>query len=427
MVELSLSRLLRISVLSVALLAIVAPAGAQFTSLGVPANETLVGEPSCVSWPQTDTSLQCYVRGASGTLWQVRSPDSVVFPSGWKPLGGALTSDPVCVSPSSHEVACFATFVDGALWRTTSLDAGETFTGWWLARGNFVGKPSCVVVRPSVIDCFSIMADGNVHTVGTDGGHFVVGSKIGSGPFSLSVSGSMSILGPICVSTPPPPGRPKSARCFAQRPDGSFWTVDLGPINPPNHGKVWTDIPILRRKLASLDCFSWPSGRIDCFGSNGTNVVHHFANVPVPPPPGRTRASQSGGFFHTEQPAPTHVFPVRCLRSAASAAIDCVVVAWRDETSQTGPRQLQRLRFNEEPRREPENLGGDLRSAPSCVLVAARPDPTTLTIVDAACFALGSNGDLVYRRLDPPADGTIAPINPPEYLVPATPIRPFPR
>jgi indoleacetamide hydrolase len=48
-------------------------------SAGKPGNDTLVGEPSCLSWPETDTSAQCYVRGTSGTLWQVRSQDSVTL------------------------------------------------------------------------------------------------------------------------------------------------------------------------------------------------------------------------------------------------------------------------------------------------------------------------------------------------------------
>src|SRR5262245_42284029 len=123
------SKLIACSVLWAGLLAAAAPAAAQFVSLGAPANEMLAGEPSCLSWPETNTRLQCYVRGASGTLWQVRSPDSVAFPGGWRPLGGALASDPVCVAPSAARLQCFAVFGDKVLWRNTSTDGGETFSG----------------------------------------------------------------------------------------------------------------------------------------------------------------------------------------------------------------------------------------------------------------------------------------------------------
>lgn len=386
---------------------LVAPAAhaqAPFTSLGAPVNETLVGEPSCLTWPATNTWVACFARGASGGIWRIGSMDGVTFESGWRPLGGALFSDPTCVSTTWPHVHCFATFRDQALWRRRSSNGGRDWSDWEQVRDDVRGRPSCFAANATTVDCFGIASDLNVYRIRLSGTTTQV-TPVGVGPgsqggsFALSGSGAVVMPGPECVQRHDANGTGLGVICFARKTNGQLWTTTLATNPAPDPTLQWTQVTSVATFIGEVQCFDHPGGRIDCIASNGNGTsVRHFSNVSFP------SATSSGGLFFESLSTPGHNVPIRCFPAAGRPNLECVVVAWPQQTlPPTPPFELNRFVFDGNTATwSTQNLGGDVRSAVSCVPWAQRPNPVTLQVADTQCFAVGAAGDLVYRRLDPP-------------------------
>jgi hypothetical protein len=383
------------------------PARAQYTSLGTPSNETFVGEPSCLSWPATNTWIQCYVRGASGTLWRINSMDGVTFESGWTPLGGAMFSDPICVSPTWPQVQCFATFRDQALWRRTSGDAGRTWSDWQEVRADIRGRPSCVSPSAAIVDCFGIASDLNVYRIRMSGSSNsvtpvgVASPGGGGGDFAFSLGPAFVspfvMTGPECVLRRDASGATLNTLCFGRKSNGSMWTATLGTNPAGDPVAQWTRVTGLASGEAALQCFDRPGGRVDCFGSSGS-VARHFSNIQLP------GTTASGGFFFEPLSTQGHIAPIRCLPAPGAANIECLIVSWPAQSlPASAPFDLWRFTHDGNTNTwSSQNLGADVRGAPSCLHWAYRPTSATLAVGDIQCFAVGGAGDLVHRRLNPP-------------------------
>jgi hypothetical protein len=152
----------------------------------------------CVTWGADH--IDCFLRRESDKQVFRRSIHGT-FVTGWEALGGALSTDPDCVTTQAERLSCFGRGMDGVLWRN-DFD-GNIWSGWSQVAGAQMlqmTRPSCVVFR-NEIHCLIVSPQSTLRQV-----HFS----------ALGVQGRDMQGGQVVDAAP---GIPPSPKCY----------VTLGP------------------------------------------------------------------------------------------------------------------------------------------------------------------------------------------------------
>lgn len=200
-----------------------------------------------------DGRLELFCRGADRALWNQWQPAPSKGPwSGWNPLGGGLSSDPVVATNLDGRLEVFVVGFDGALWHKWQGAPGGGWSEYASEGGLLTSEPAVGRNKDGRLEVFARGGDGALwHTWQTApsagwSGWSSLGGQITSAPVVVN-----NAFGTLEV--------------FARGADGALWRRRQGPFG-------WTDWESLHGQIlfapaaelnadGRLEVFVWGADR----------------------------------------------------------------------------------------------------------------------------------------------------------------------
>ena len=184
--------------------------------------------------------------------------------SGWQPLGGKLTTEPVIGSNKDGRLEAFARGTDNALWHCWQTSAGGAWSGWASLGGVITSVPAVVANADGRMEVFAR---------GTDGALWHVWQTAPNNGWS-----GWATLGGVITSNP---GATRNAdgrvEVFARGTDGGLW--HLWQRGPKKGWSGWAPLGVQfsGHPVAGRNA----DGRIEVFmvGNNGA-LLHVWQTAP---------------------------------------------------------------------------------------------------------------------------------------------------
>ena len=149
----------------------------------------------------------------NGSFFPMYGASGVKLPSsGWQPLGGKLTTEPVVRANKDGRLEAFARGTDNALWHCWQMTPGGAWSGWASRGGVITGTP-----------CVASNADGRLEAFarGTDGALWHLWQTTPNGSWSGWAS-----LGGVITSEPTAVNNADGrVEVFARGTDGALWHI----------------------------------------------------------------------------------------------------------------------------------------------------------------------------------------------------------
>ena len=201
----------------------------------------------------------------NGSFFPMYGASGVKLPSsGWQPLGGKLTTEPVVGTNKDGRLEAFARGTDNALWHCWQMTPGGTWSGWASRGGVITSVPSVVSNADGRLEVFARGSDGALWHIwqttpnGSWGGWASLGGVITSDP-----SATRNADGRVEV--------------FARGTDGGLWHiwqkgVQQGWSAWASRGVQFSGNPVAGRNL---------DGRIEVFMvANSGALLHVWQTAP---------------------------------------------------------------------------------------------------------------------------------------------------
>lgn len=124
--------------------------------------------------------------------------DDALTTTGWKGLGGVITSAPALVRTSTGKVFAFARGGDGALYLRTSDDNADTWSAWAGLGGIIVGEPAAAAYGNGKVRVFARGSDNGLYFRAFDGSNWGawtgLGGVIGASPAPVTDGDNMWVF-----------------------------------------------------------------------------------------------------------------------------------------------------------------------------------------------------------------------------------------
>ncbi|MFT3706079.1 MAG: peptidoglycan DD-metalloendopeptidase family protein [Archangium sp.] len=200
-----------------------------------------------------DGRLELFCRGADRALWNQWQPAPSKGPwSGWNPLGGGLSSDPVVAANSDGRLEVFVVGFDGALWHKWQWAPGGSWSDFFPEGGQLSSEPAVGRNKDGRLEVFARGVDGALwhkwqNAPNSDwSGWDSLGGSITSVPVVVNNS-----LGTLEV--------------YARGADGALWRRRQGPFGWTDweslHGNILFAPAIELNADGRLEIFVWGSDR----------------------------------------------------------------------------------------------------------------------------------------------------------------------
>src|SRR5580704_4793013 len=206
-----------------------------------------------------DGRLEAFGVGTDNGLWHIWQTAPGNGWSGWAPLGGIITTEPVCSRDPDGRLEVFARGTDNALWHIWQTAPNN---GWstWASLGGVITSTPAVGINP----------DGRLEVFarGTDDALWHIWqTSPGNGWSGWASLGGIITSDPVCSRNPD--GR---LEVFARGTDGALWHI--WQTAPGNGWSGWASLGGVIAKGFSIQ--SNPDGRLEVFARGTDNALWHI-------------------------------------------------------------------------------------------------------------------------------------------------------
>lgn len=184
--------------------------------------------------------------------------------SGWQPLGGALTSEPVAGSNADGRIEVFARGADGALWHVWQTAPNGGWSGWASLGGTVVGTPAVVGNADGRLEAFARGADGAL---------WHIWQTAPNGGWSGWASLGGAISGDPCAVR----NADGRLEAFARGTDGALWHITQQGAQQGWSGWASLGVQFVGSPVAGSNA----DGRVEVFmRANNGALLHARQSVP---------------------------------------------------------------------------------------------------------------------------------------------------
>jgi acylphosphatase len=226
-----------------------------------PLGGIVTGEP--LVFVNSDGRLEIFARGTDGAVWHnwQTVPDAGPW-SGWASLGGSITSDPVAIDNSDGRLEVFARGTDNALWHIwqTAPHAGP-WSAWESLAGGITSDPAAVLNSDGRLEVFAR---------GTDNALWHIWQTV---PHGAPWSNWASLGGDITSDPAVFDNSDGRLEVFARGADNALWHI----WQTVPHGAPWSNWASLGGGITSDPAvFDNSDGRLEVFARGTDNALWHI-------------------------------------------------------------------------------------------------------------------------------------------------------
>jgi len=102
-----------------------------------------------------DGRLEAFAVGTDNGLWHIWQTAPNGNWSGWLPLGGVITTEPVCARNADGRLEVFARGADNALWHIWQTAPNNGWSSWASLGGVLTSRPACARNRDGRLEVFA--------------------------------------------------------------------------------------------------------------------------------------------------------------------------------------------------------------------------------------------------------------------------------
>lgn len=113
-----------------------------------------------VAGANKDGRIEVFARGSDNALWHLWQTAANGGWSGWASLGGVITSNPAVVRNADGRLEVFARGTDGALWHVWQTAPNSGWSGWASLGGRITSDPAATTNADGRLEVFARGTDG---------------------------------------------------------------------------------------------------------------------------------------------------------------------------------------------------------------------------------------------------------------------------